>query len=78
MLISFEWQDHFVIIAQRKPNKRKNKVDLTTNNVFVQFGFISWQEVKSSAPEGDIYYTVNFLRRREEEEGKTRMSDVDK
>lgn len=32
--------------------KKNNKVDLTTNNVFVQFGFISWQEVKSSAPRG--------------------------
>lgn len=53
-------------IAQRKPRKRKktNQVDLTTNNIFVQPGFISWQEVKSSAPEGGIYFTVNFLRRR--------------
>lgn len=71
-VVSFEWQHWFVSITQRKPNKKKNKVDLTTNNIFVQSGFISWQEAKSSAPEGGIYCTVNFLRRRRGRGGKNK------
>ena len=55
---------------------------LMTNNVFVQFDFISWQEVKSlpPPPKGGIYCSLNFLRngRGREEKEKTRMSDVDK
>ncbi len=53
-------------------------MDFSTNNIFVRFGFISWQEVKSSAPPRDVSNALStFSGEEEEEEGKTRMSDAD-
>lgn len=56
----------------------KNKLDLTINKVFVQSGFKSWQEVKSSAqPLREASTALStFSGKEEEEKGKKKNKNV--
>lgn len=67
-LIFKKWYQ-FTLFSQRKPNKRERKKIWSELQITsLLFGFISWQEVKSSGPREASIALSTFSG--EEEEGK--------